>query len=297
MATIGLPPLQPLPRQVKPFPRETLGSFISRLAQANRLDAKALRLYIVGHKGRGALFPAARLALATNLPESTLRHAIPDLIGGHPAQGLPSVTQRRRGDGPPCRRCALARGITGSVQCWKPPENVICLRHRRWIEGWSCENQPDLSAQPDILQAHKRHLRLVRRFGRDAVARAYTAAYEICLRWHDQFSYYEGFQQRMRIFHGPEGRALPATHPSIAAAIYPQAVELTTLLASPYWQSQAAPGNEAGQRRLAEEARRRAAPGYPWPQPGRPRDPLCQWILDQGPYARSVWMLTQPRSA
>jgi hypothetical protein len=290
-----LPLPRPLPRQVKPFPRETIESYLSRLARANRLDAETLRFYIAGRKGRSAPVPVARLAAIANLPGASLRYAIPDLdpAGSGPARSLPGVTKRHRNNGSACRRCVLARGSTGSVQCWKPPEDVVCLRHRRWIGAQRGEDQPDLSAQPGIVQAHKRHLRLVRHFGRDKVAYAYAAAYEMCRQWHNQFAYDGDFYQRMQVFHGPGPWAVSPDHPTISAAIYPQAVALTRLLASPYWQAQAASGI-SGQQRFAEEARRTAAPGFPWPQPGMPRDPLCQWIRDSGSYARSVWMITWP---
>lgn len=243
MASAELPLPRPLPRRVRPFPRETIESYLGRLARANRLDAQALRVYVVGHKGRSAPVPLARLAALTSLPENSLRYAIPDLdpADSGPSWALPGVTRQDRSSGSPCRRCVLARGTNDSVQCWKLSEKVICLRHRRWIGGWSGEDQPDLSAQPDILRAHKRHLRLVRRFGRDTVSYAYAAAYAICRQWHNQFAYDEGFYQRMRLFHGPGAWAMPATHPTIAAAIYPQAVALARLLASPYWQSQMYP--------------------------------------------------------
>ena len=44
------------------------------------------------------------------------------------------------------------------------------------------------------------------------------------------------FSRRMRIFHGP-GWLLPAAHPTIAAAAYPQVVALARLLISPYWRA------------------------------------------------------------
>jgi len=73
-----------------------------------------------------------------------------------------------------------AKGITEPVRCWKRPENVICLRHRRWIGATTVGDQPDFIVQPEILRVHKQHLRLVRRLGRDAVAVGYAFADHIC---------------------------------------------------------------------------------------------------------------------
>jgi TniQ len=284
MARILPPALRPLPRTVRPFPGETTASYLARLAHANRLDTEALRCYITGHRRRTPPFPAGRLAIVTGFPASTLRHAIPDLGFGygaldedhHNGAGLP---QRKQDDGPPCRLCLLARGIALPVRCWKRPEDVICLRHRRWTGPGSETGQPDLSAQPDILQAHKQHLRLVRRFGRDSVAFEFAVADHICRHWHEQHRHDTAFRDRMLAFHGPAWQASPAS-PTVAAAIYPQAVALTRLLVSPHWRAMSSPAHPDRQARFIAEIRRTVAPGYLWPQPYRPADPLDIWITE-----------------
>jgi hypothetical protein len=280
MARIPPPVLSRLPRAVRPFPGETTDSYLARLAHANRLDTRALRFYIAGRRNRTPPFPAGRLAIATGIPASTLKYAIPDLSFGygplhynrHNAAGFP---EHKADDGPPCGLCVLARGITMPVRCWKRPEDVICLRHRRWT-GPGSGAQPDLSAQPDIIQAHKRHLRLVRRFGRETVAFQFAVADHICRRWHELRRHDAAFGGRMLAFHGPGWQASPAS-PTVAAAIYPQAVALTRLLASPFWQALSAPGNPREELFVAE-LRRTVAPDYPWPQPFRSADPLETWI-------------------
>jgi hypothetical protein len=284
MARILPPVLRPLPRTVKPFPGETTASYLARLAHANRLDAEALRFYIHGERRRTPPLSASRLAVVTGFPASTLRYAIPDLGIGpgsldknhHNGAGFP---QHKTDDGPPCRQCVLARGITMPVRCWKRPEDVVCLRHRRWTGPGAGAGQPDLSAQPDIMQAHKRHLRLVRRFGRDPVADGFAVADHICRRWHEHRQHDAAFRDRMLTFHGPGWQASPAS-PTIAAAIYPQAVALTRLLTSPYWQALSSPGHPDRQALFIAEVRRTVAPGYLWPQPRRPADPLDAWITE-----------------
>ena len=181
-------------------------------------------------------------------------------------------------DGPPCRLCVLARGITLPVRCWKHPEDVICLRHRRWTGPGSDDDcQPDLSSQPGILQAHRQHIRIVRRHGRDDTAFAFAVAEHICRWWHRLRQHDAGFYERMLAFHGPGWQPAP-TSPTTAAAVYPQAVALTRLLAAPHWQAMSA-SRQAGQREaFIAEVRRTVAPGYRWPQPRRPADPLETWI-------------------
>jgi TniQ len=275
----SLPP-GALPRPVKPFPGEIFTSYLARLAHANRLDPGALRRYITGG-GRRRPVPVDRLSVVTGLPDTTLRHAIPDLDAGpvQPAAYLNGVLVLRRAEGSPCRACLLARGITLPVRCWKPPEKVICLRHRRWIGPAASAEQPDLTGQPDILQAHKRHLRLVRRFGRSDVAVVLGIADQICRRWVEQRQYDEGFCERMRIFRGPDWKASSAD-PAVAAAIYPQAVALARLLVSPYWQSLAHLKGR-GKERFLREVHTTVAPGYPrrWPQRYPSADPLRLWLL------------------
>jgi hypothetical protein len=279
------PVLRPLPRTVKPFPGETIASYLARLAHANRLDTDALCCHITGHRRRTLPFPAGRLAVVAGFPVRSLQYALPDLATGQAPLGHRNraglwLPQRRQDDGPPCRLCVLARGITQPVHCWKRPENVICQRHRRWIGPGAAASQPDLSAQPDILQAHKRHLRLVRRLGRDTVAFEFAAADHICRHWHTHRQHDTDFQDRMLISHGPRWQ-VPSASPTVAAAIYPQAVALTRLLASPYWRAMSSPARPDWQELFIAEIRRTAAPGYHWPQQPRPADPLHAWITER----------------
>lgn len=279
MVRISPPFLQPLPRQVKPFPAETSASYVARLAHANRLDAEALRYYITGDRRRSPPMPATRLAVVTGIPAQVLRYAIPDLDADPSLpvvhQGDPWM-QRHGDDGPACRMCVLARGITLPVRCWKRPERLICLRHRRWICPLTRDDQPDLSNQPEILQAHKRHLRLARRFGRDPTARMFARADHICRRWHEQRQHDQDFRRRMAIFHGPDWRVQP-THPTIAASIYPQVVALTRLLITPHWQA-LTKSSPDGRDRFLQELRGTVAADYTWPGKIQSPDPLHRWL-------------------
>jgi TniQ len=275
--------LRPVPRTVAPFPGETTTSYLRRLAVANCCDEKALRVYISGKAGEIFPFPADRLAAAAGRDVGALRLAIPDLSAGRKrSRGFPNTYSHRQDDGLACRLCAAAKGITEPVRCWKQPENVICLRHQRWIGiGFGAESeQPDLAGHPDILRAHKRHLRLVRRLGRDAVAMGYAVADEICRKWIS--TKHLGFERRAPIFDGDYWQ-LHRTAPTVDVAIYPEVVALTRLLASPYWQARAQAGNPEGQQRFAAEVCRSVAPGYQWPQRPRSGDLLCHWIIDRRP--------------
>lgn len=267
-----------LPRPVKPFHAEILSSYLDRLAYANRLDPKALRRYIAEGQLSGTV-PIDRLAAVSGMPTAALEWAIADLDGRRLALTYyyraiavhPQVTRLA------CQHCAAARGIKQPVTCRKPAEKVICLRHRRWIGSANTSIQPSLDGQPDILEAHRRHLRLVRRFGRDEVTMGFEIASEICQQWRDQREHDEEFSRRLSIFHGPDWRLSPAD-PTVAAAAYPQVVELTRLITSPYWQALAVSG-PADCSLFQQEMRRTVAATYRWPQPSFSKDPLHSWMI------------------
>jgi hypothetical protein len=96
------------------------------------------------------------------VPVSTLEHAIAGLDGDKPRTFyLGEIPVHPHATGPACRLCALAHGATQPIWCQTHPEQIICLRHRRWIRSATVTAQPCLDNQPDILQARKQHLRLV----------------------------------------------------------------------------------------------------------------------------------------
>jgi hypothetical protein len=268
-----------LPRPVKPFPAETTASYLARLAYANRLDPQALRRYITGSRLSRPL-PVQRLAAVSGMPVPALRHAIANLDDDKPAitYYYRSIAIHPQVSGPACQLCILARGATQPVTCWKRPEETVCRRHRRWTGSGSAALQPSLDPQPDILKAHRQHLRLIRRFGREETTLGFTIARQICRQWHDQREHDEEFNRRLGIFHGLDWR-LPPGHPTVEAAAYPQVVALTRILASPHWKSNAIDFTPGGRSLFAQEIRRTVAPTYRWPQPSFSKDPLHRWIV------------------
>ncbi|MFI6457043.1 TniQ family protein [Streptosporangium amethystogenes] len=276
--------LQPLPRPVTPYPDETLPSYLHRLARANRLDAGWLRGYLANDHRKAAKVPADRLAALSGIPERTLRYAILELCSAEELadmkiDGRPAPTY---GVAVACHLCTLARGCQQEVIYRRQHENVICLRHRRWTGTATfgpSSSQLDLSHQPEILHAAKRHRRLIRRHGQERVNYyAYYDAERIWQQWPNKIAWDEGFYRRMRIFHG-DGWSVAKDDATIHAAAYPQIIALTRLLASPYWRV-AALENLPRPRRFVAELRRTVAPAYFW-FPERPYghyEPLAAWI-------------------
>ena len=178
------------------------------------------------------------------------------------------------------RPCAAGQLVTR----WALHDDVVCGRHGRWIS--KDHDQPDLTGQPEILRAHQRHRRLIRRHGRDPVMRAVRDAQHICTGWRLNGLPDPGYDRRMEIFCGPgwDDRDEWTPHAWDAAA-YPQSVALARLLASPYWRERILGDHWAGHDEFTAELRRTVAPGYFWDYrpPTRWRrdrdDPLLEWRL------------------
>jgi hypothetical protein len=133
--------------------------------------------------------------------------------------------------GAKCARCTAAQGIDGTVLCWTRVEDVVCLRHRRWTGG---SRQLDLTGHDDIIEASRRHRRLIRRHGRVAATRAFNQADNIVLEWTERRTYDVRVDERLHRFHGDSFRILK-DDPTVRASRYPSAVALARLLVSPRW--------------------------------------------------------------
>jgi hypothetical protein len=212
-----------------------------------------------------------------------LERAIANLDGAKPARGFSDDYGRPvevcvlRG-GWACNLCAFARGALMPVECWKPAEKVVCLRHLRWIGSAQSSLQPSLDRQPDIVEAHHKHLRLVRRCGREKASAGFEAARHICSQWYRWNENSEEFERRLGVFHGPRS-VIPAAHPTIQAAAYPQVVALARLMTSPYWRALAAGASPAGHALFDQELKRTVAPSLRWPPARGSKDPLYRRLV------------------
>jgi hypothetical protein len=273
--------LRPLPRFVAPFRDETISSYLPRLAAANRLAPAALRALLAGSDRNDAPVPLTRLAAVTGMPHAALAHAMPQICTAGELIGLHIQNRPRARKGwsfVACRRCTAGRPVTR----WALHDDVVCGRHRRWIS--EDQTQPDLTAQPEILTAHRRHRRLIRRHGQDTVMRAFRDAHRTCIGWRLDGIPDDGYDHRMEIFHGPGWRdRYDDGNQTSDAATYPQSVALTRLLASPYWRERILGKGWAWPDEFDAEVRRTVAPGYIWGNYPRIRwrrdrdDPLLEW--------------------
>jgi len=159
---------QLLPIALPPVHHETLGSYLARLADANRLKPSTLPALLseARHLQRDGdhtrhWHPHAidDLAALTGRPATTLLHALPALREHpNPPQAITETTEHRIR--PACRDCMAARGIHGLVIQRAAHHDHVCLRHRRWLPAG---DQYRLDALPEVMRANIRHRRLARR--------------------------------------------------------------------------------------------------------------------------------------
>jgi len=253
---------RPLPRLVAPFRDETITSYLHRLAGPNHIDPAGLRSWLAGSDRKDAPVPLSRLAAVTAMPCRSLAYAMPQICTAAELSGLPVQNRPRARDGwsfAACRPCVAGQPVTR----WALHDDVVCYRHRRWTG--KDHDQPDLTRQPEILHAHRRHRWLIRRHGRDPVMRAVRDARHICISWRLDGLPDPGFGRRMEIFRGPGWDDPDEWAPqAFDAAAYPQSVALARLLASPYWRERILGNHWAGHDQFTAELRRTVAPDYTW---------------------------------
>jgi hypothetical protein len=284
---LDLRPPPPVPRIVVPLQDETRFSYLARVAAANHVPDRAVW-------GRLAVRPpgtdedpmvAARwVAALCGIDQQRLVSAVSELRVGSvgpdgplPVTGRPLPHHARQA--PPCRFCAARRGATPDrdvdpdwalePEVWLSAEDNVCRRHRVWIGpgATSYDRQLDLTQLPEVVQAQTRHQRLVRRRGRQEVFLAYTDAARIWwnLAWlHD---YATERDQRIHRHLGADvdPEDLDFDHPLRHAAIYPETVALTALLANPACRKQALSGRPEARQAFHDEFTRRVTPQHPHP--------------------------------
>ncbi|SOD88005.1 TniQ family protein [Streptomyces sp. Ag109_G2-15] len=255
--------LRALPLTPPPVHRETIGSYLNRLADANHLTIGYLSSLVGPSRQHrrvdnrvGYWTPEGlrRLAALTGRSPSSLIHAMPPLGSiGDPLRRLPlSATEevlepRRR---PACRLCMARRHIRGLVVRSTPHHEGVCHRHHRWLLG---DEQHDLTRLPEVLRANLRHHRIVRRGTHPCTALAYIEARDRLTRWFTSESTGESLRQRWNrrldvLGEDPFGDPHRPSEARIELATYPEAIVLTGLFTSPHWRDHPQLPTEAAQR-------------------------------------------------
>lgn len=278
-------PARTLPIRVRPFPLETVGSYVRRLAAANQIPFAELLDHLADDQtpARSALVrsyeldlnrPAAeRLAAVSGSAAAALRRALPALSTGRPGSSpLRSWYVIGHANRPvrSCPDCA-ARRDGGEILLYQPLHQTICLRHGRWIPGSDDNRDVDLTRLPEVMEAARRHIRLTRRRDPLALKSGYRQANQIAQDWFDRASFLT------HVWHERYDR-IGAARPYGARVItYPETVGLTSLLSSPHWTSLLRRGDYyTAIPEFLREAGRRI--GHPYPDKPQ-NDPLRYWAF------------------
>jgi integrase len=282
-------PAHRLPITVRPAAGELLGSYLTALAEANRLPVSAL----VGSIGRSTATaitrgqdawlnePAAvRLASITGHPMGGLRRALPALTrlgtitdathGSAPALRVVSASASGPTQ-PACPRCTV-RDTPAAALVRAAAHRPLCRRHRLWLRGWRAR----LEHTPELLCAQRQHGRQVRRdVGVGHVELAHAAATGIVLGW-----VFKDWHPRLHAVWDDRLDRLGVTQPVIsqrgmlAAMIYPEVVALTGVLVQPAWIAGRGTGPAAWSRLRSAVAHRLPVELSSFDG----RDPLTDWL-------------------
>ena len=275
-----------LPIAVAPARHETLVSYLTRLASLHGLHMHELWEPISfqrpGSRRRDVV--PDRLAAVTGHDRERLARALPEL---HPT---PAWTSWRHQPQLGCPRCD-ARHRGGTVTRLLPHHRYVCLRHRYWI-GPPDVDQPATALDndlADIVRAQRRHQRLLHRYGTAAAFDAVLTGFLFCghlwtepaengtdVRW-DWARRADALIPR-----GSEAATFSAS--LLFAVVYPEAVRLAGMVASPAWR-RLARGNADEQRRFISEVGRRL--GRLHYQPPANGDAIAHWMVIDSPRSPS----------
>lgn len=190
---------QLLPVQVRPRHRERTGSFLIRLAEANRCPAWSFLWLLGAVRGgqRVELTPRAsvtlngaalsRLAVYLGRPVDQITRALPTLPDTD-QPGEPTV-RIRRPDRTFLRSCPGCELRAGGVSLLPDlnPLNLTCRRHRQWLVA---DEDITLEQAPEVLAAVTRLHRLRQRQGDQIVGGLYRQVHRYLTddwrgtRWH-----------------------------------------------------------------------------------------------------------------
>ncbi|MET9847382.1 hypothetical protein [Streptomyces ossamyceticus] len=267
-----------LPDPVPPAQHEIAASYIGRLARLHGLDINTLWRCVTEREASGGMRRVVvpeRLAAITGRTVHSLTGALPELRTPQPDWAM-----FRHQPQPGCHHCN-AKHPGGEVTKILPHHRYVCTRHRLWL----CPSDADghtttLDALPEIVQAQRRHLRILQRHGWAITYDAVLTAILICGQlwslpenenggaWHD-------WVRRANVLIPPGSAGSTFSVARLCAAVYPEAVALAPLFASPYWRQQAQ--KTTWNRRLfnAEIARRLRHLNYDGK--GHDNDPISHW--------------------
>ncbi|GHE14548.1 hypothetical protein GCM10010339_85580 [Streptomyces alanosinicus] len=188
-------PPRPSIRRVAPLQWETTASYIQRLARSHHLTTAELLNGLgiprprVDNERTRPHAPHTSIELYLNAPSRRLIASFAGVPEEHLCHALPQWDQYRDKPNPAsararlrpapvnavtgCPGCTLARtGQRHPVPQYLPDSRLICRRHHTWMLGRHTLagtqlpiDHADLEHTPEILTAHRTHIRFLRRWG------------------------------------------------------------------------------------------------------------------------------------
>ena len=244
-------PVRALPRSVRPFADETTGSYIARLAVANRISENMLVRSIAccspyklikepfSHDVLLNRAAAARLSTLAAIPLGHLHHALPALrrpAFDHPDNThIPyAKTYLSNSIGPACPECVHRRGIRDRFQVFieLPVHPQICPQHPAWLSYTQARRPVDVSDLPELAVACRSYPRLRRRHG--ATWPELAIASQTLLGWlhsRTRKALTHRWEQREAIARAIE-QTVPGTRLGHGLIVFPEAITLARLMTS-----------------------------------------------------------------
>ena len=162
-----------------------------------------------------------------------------------------------------------------------PHHRYVCTRHRYWV-GPPDIDQPatGLGGLDDIVRAQRHHLRLLGRHGPAAAYDAVLTGFLFCghlwaERREDGVGVHREWTRRAEVLIPPGTETATFSASRLFAAVYPEAVRLAGLIASPTWRHLAA-GDADQQRQFTTEVGRRLDRPH---HPGDGGDAVAHWMM------------------
>jgi hypothetical protein len=232
-------PLRQLPFTARPFRRETIGSFLTRLASANSIPLwHMLQLTAISVQQQREFTPATddwrgwspstprRIAALAGRPLADLTTAFPAITDFLTDPARPPAPRAGKIQ-TACRHCAAAQNITSMVIIRARPHDYLCVRHRLWHHDL---RDIDLRPIPQVTDAQRRHNRHVRKLPADDVTHAHQQARSIIgewatWSWHPDLT--GQWQHRLHLIGAADAR-----HPSpwLNAVTHPELLAVASLL-------------------------------------------------------------------
>ncbi|GAA1892141.1 hypothetical protein [Streptantibioticus ferralitis] len=255
-----------LPDPAPPARHEIPASYISRLATLHGLDINDLWVQVTEREESGGLRRVVipeRLAALTGRSLHDLAGALPELRDPPPDWAM-FRHQPQTG----CQLCD-AKHPGGKVTRLLPHHRYVCTRHRRWIGPPDIDRPAaDLGEIPAVVHAQQQHLRILRQHGWAATYDAVLTAFTFCGHiWsgvsppQDPGHVWHTWDARARVLVPPGEEWSTFSTSKLFAAVYPEAVRLAAMIASPFWRHLAS-GTPGERRQFDREISRRVSYSY-----------------------------------